>query len=979
MRTHGGISKRRSFPKQSTRLYFRSEYGKDRLEFDLFNMKDMNVFYRLIVHSGGSSDQFYLPWRISREWTLVRDPLNHELLSREGGIVSAYHPVRLYINGQPWGIYHIRERIDKYFFKTYYDLEDFDLIKMIDGYEVKEGDDLALKQLLDFLNSNHFADSTNFQQLANLVDIYCFTDFNILNIFIGNWDWPQNNIYLLYDKTETRKWHFIIWDTDISYGSDGGFYGHPPDINILLWATRDHTIEGICKAGDSPDLLWTTLLLRKLLENTQYKTYFISRFMDLMNTTLHPDTILAIFDRLIDKIRPDIEFETNRWDEARVQDWLNGIEVVHSWTNKRLYYQRKQLQNHFNLRSQHDLTLNVQGAKAWLRVNTKYIDHFPWTGVYFSGIPVELEAVPAPGYRFDRWSLPDLPDTPYVQISLNQDLSITAYFVPDTSSLSIRINEIMAQNNSTLADEDGDFSDWIELYNPNSSAINLTGCFLSDDPQNPYKWQFPKFVLPAKAYAIIWTSGKNRKPTNLVHYCFKKGSQIHTNFKLSANGEFIALYRPDGTLIDSLTFPNQVPDISMARFPNGSGPFLYTQKPTPGAPNLFQAFYASLSGNIVNGINHKPIPSAQVVALNDTTLKAQTDATGTFTIQNLRVGTQYIFSFTKPPKNTQAIRIYDAALTARSSVGLTGLDSAQQIAADANLDGTVSVYDAALIARFAVGLPTPNASYVGTWRFVPDIVQTHYPFKQNFPDTISAFLIGDVDGSWSPAPPKTPVFVADNGAAPAISVSQDTLLLTLPRISHPDIVAVELHITFDPEVLSFYGYRLDTEQTESVLRTGEGSLILGAYSLDKNGFLGLQPQLLFTIKNSSYENSRHSLHIQSLFYNNHLIYAGAVENQPSSIPDRFSFGPNYPNPFSNRTILHFALPAGKNRYHVSLNIYDLQGKLVRTLINQPHRPGTYEVFWDGKDRSGNKVPSGIYFVRLKAGTFRKTIKIQFIH
>ena len=124
------------------------------------------------------------------------------------------------------------------------------------------------------------------------------------------------------------------------------------------------------------------------------------------------------------------------------------------------------------------------------------------------------------------------------------------------------INEFMASNTTVVADQDGEFDDWIELYNKGSVDINLTGYFLSDKADNLDKYDFPEgTVIPADGYLIVWAD--------------EDGSQegIHANFKLSAAGEDIFLVNPNMEVIDEITFGEQTTDLSMARHPNGTGEF----------------------------------------------------------------------------------------------------------------------------------------------------------------------------------------------------------------------------------------------------------------------------------------------------------------------------------------------------------------------------------------------------------------------
>src|SRR3954471_11122698 len=99
------------------------------------------------------------------------------------------------------------------------------------------------------------------------------------------------------------------------------------------------------------------------------------------------------------------------------------------------------------------------------------------------------------------------------------------------------LTEFMAANDSGLADEDGEFSDWIEIYNPDNSPISLAGYHLTDNATNLSKWTFPAATLDPGGYLVVFASGKNR---------LDPAKQLHTNFQLDADGDYLALVAPDG-------------------------------------------------------------------------------------------------------------------------------------------------------------------------------------------------------------------------------------------------------------------------------------------------------------------------------------------------------------------------------------------------------------------------------------------------
>jgi hypothetical protein len=143
------------------------------------------------------------------------------------------------------------------------------------------------------------------------------------------------------------------------------------------------------------------------------------------------------------------------------------------------------------------------------------------------------------------------------------------------------INEFLAANENGLLDEDAEAQDWIEIYNRGSSGVNLGGWALTDDARVPGQWTFPAITLGPQQYLIVFASGKDRKPTT-------PGSRLHTNFKLSAAGEYLALYTFESprVAVDELTpnYPAQRNDYSYARVA-GTNVWRYFRTPTPGAAN----------------------------------------------------------------------------------------------------------------------------------------------------------------------------------------------------------------------------------------------------------------------------------------------------------------------------------------------------------------------------------------------------------
>jgi hypothetical protein len=170
------------------------------------------------------------------------------------------------------------------------------------------------------------------------------------------------------------------------------------------------------------------------------------------------------------------------------------------------------------------------------------------------------------------------------------------------------ISEFMADNKHTLADEDNQFSDWIELYNSGAATVNLAGWALTDDPTHQAKWVLPSTNLTAKGFLVVFASGKNRGIP---------GAPLHTDFSLKASGEYLALLKPDSSVVTEFApeFPPQFADISYGLAQNvttntwlgagAAGRFLIPANSTLGSTWIQSGFNDSAWPSCSTGIGYQ--------------------------------------------------------------------------------------------------------------------------------------------------------------------------------------------------------------------------------------------------------------------------------------------------------------------------------------------------------------------------------------
>lgn len=193
-------------------------------------------------------------------------------------------------------------------------------------------------------------------------------------------------------------------------------------------------------------------------------------------------------------------------------------------------------------------------------------------GIYGANIP------PFPSGSFVRYYIESIAANQYATASYmpegaEHDVYIYQVRVSPSANNSVVINELMASNTKSVRDQDGEYDDWIELYNKSNESVDISRWILTDNPANLDKYRFPENTqMKPNEYLIVWAD-ENGKQTG-----------YHANFKLSAGGEELLLLDSTGQLVDSVVFNQQTEDMGFARRPNGSGAFVI-QKHTFQANN----------------------------------------------------------------------------------------------------------------------------------------------------------------------------------------------------------------------------------------------------------------------------------------------------------------------------------------------------------------------------------------------------------
>jgi hypothetical protein len=558
----------RTKPQKSLALFARRQYGAGRFAYPFFpDHPHLGSFESLVLRNSGND------WNTG----MMRDALLAALVEGTGLDVQAYRPAIVFLNGRYWGIHELREKMNEHYLATHHGV-DPDSVDLLEGNAgVFAGDAAHYRAMLAFLEGRDLGDPAAYAHLQTLMDVENFIDYQVAQIYCANTDWPGGNIKFWRPRSPGGRWQWLLFDADFGFGRwDYNSYDHP----TLAFAMAEDGPEW-------PNPPWSTFLLRKLLENEGFRQRLANRFADRLNTTFHPERVLAAVSRLQATLEPEMPAHLARWEGGPVQQWRDQVQRIAQFARLRPSHLRQHLVEQLSLEGTLQLSLEVAPPRAGtLQVNDRPLPGHPWSGTYFAGLPIHLRALPRPGYRFAGWEGAEPADSSSLVLSLRGDARVSARFAPGEGG--VVINEI---NYHSAPGPDPE--DWVELCNSSPTAVDLSGWAFTDGrPGN-------LFALPAGTtvegcgYLILC---RDRRAFAAL---FPQVEHLagDLGFGLDSRGDHLRLLDAQGNLADSLTYEDAPPWPPQA---DGTGMVLallgpgldnaqahnwIAAPPTPGRPN----------------------------------------------------------------------------------------------------------------------------------------------------------------------------------------------------------------------------------------------------------------------------------------------------------------------------------------------------------------------------------------------------------
>ncbi len=537
----GGWS--RALDQRSLSIFARGGYGVSEFEYSFFPDLNYDTFQSFVLRNSGND------WMRSN----LRDIAITSLLEGTGIDYQSYTSVASYINGDYWGLYHMREKTSEHMLASKHnvDADQIDLLEF--NAQIIDGDNQEYLELRDFVSQNDLSIQSNYEFVENEIEIDNFIIYNVAQIYIDNRDWPGNNIK--YWKHPEGKWRWVLYDTDFGFG---GQWWSDWDVDYAYYYnTLEYALDS--NGPEWPNPPWSTLLLRRLTENLEFRNKFVNRYADEMNSRFLPDRVIDHFISIYDSISSELDDHIDRWLSFGT-DIYYYVDRMNNFAANRQPQAKQHILEEFSLPDYHEVTIeNETPTYGYVRLNSNLlIQEDEWLGDYFEEVPIHLKAIAESGYEFSHWSGESDSTDSEIQLSITEDSSIQAHFVPSTE-LNIVINEINYKSS-----DDFDTGDWIELYNPNSNSIDLSNWFFKDNNDSNIFIIPEGTIIQGDGYIVIVRNSDNfldffPEITNIIG---------EFDFGLSSSSDGVRIYNSEEVIQDEVNYlsSDPWPDLS-----NGEG------------------------------------------------------------------------------------------------------------------------------------------------------------------------------------------------------------------------------------------------------------------------------------------------------------------------------------------------------------------------------------------------------------------------
>lgn len=566
--------------------------GNKNLPFTFFDQKPYIRNRTLQIRNGGNDNG-----------CRIKDASLQTIVATSGIDIDyqSYQPVHEFINGNYIGVLNMREPNNKHYVYANYGWDDDEIdqfeISPDSNYVQKCGTADAYEELLAL--SANAADPVTYNEICTrLLDIDAYINYMAVELYLGNNDWPKNNIKGFRHR-DGGKFRFVLFDLDHSFNSGSA-------INDFMGKER-WTFDRLYPSGKQlTETITFVTLFKNLLKNENFRKQFIDVFCLVGGSVFEKDRSATIIDELVKRVEPAMNL-----DGGSSKSTAN---TVKGNLRSRLATSTSSLKGYstfgLNKVTTQSVTLSSDTEGAQLFVNGLQVPTGKFNGNLFA--PVVLKAQAPIGYAFKGW-LDAAGKVKFTDEEITMPTSkvvLKASFekLPENEARAqgyspVRINEVSGSNDSYI-DEYGKKGDWVELYNASDKEVDVEGMYLTDNLDKPEKYQITKgetkanTKIPAHGYLIIWCDKRTTSDAGL-----------HASFKIDGDGGVLALMAADKSWKDVIAYGAHDMNSTVVRFPDGGNDVFTTNVVTIGKTNVKTSYMTKVDQTTV-GISSPTMTSA---------------------------------------------------------------------------------------------------------------------------------------------------------------------------------------------------------------------------------------------------------------------------------------------------------------------------------------------------------------------------------
>lgn len=587
----------RGYAQKSFAVFARSRRGTGRIQHQIFPDKDISSFESFVLRNSGNDNQSthltvprseirefstpasYGSYFVNGNFTLFRDAMLTSL-SRDIGLdTQGYRPSVVYINGDYWGIYNIREKLNEHYVESNHGVPE-NQVDLIEGYgSANAGSSTEYSRMQNYISRQNLSDPEKYQFVKDsFLHVDNFIDYHLSVIFFQNFD--IGNIKCWRPRVDGGRFRWLVYDQDY------GFNLWKPEVYLPAmkrdFSDYENMFEFYTNASGSgtgwPNSGGRTVLLRKMLDNDEFKTRFITRCADLLNTTFSKDYVTNRINALAAPIRDEIPVHLARWNWAGIQErefghpykeedapltaelWESHVQVMKDYAVARPAKLRSDLISHFRLENgSGEIRVSVEPADAGsVLVHTIPVSGTqasPWTGSYFADFPPPLAALPKPGWTLAGWNGDTIEreGVHFASVSELATANVTAQFeaaiLPPEHAV-VAITEIQYHP----ADQQPG-GEWIEIWNSGATDLEISHWTVYDD-QDDNHFKFPEGTSLSAGTRLVIAADPEAFATA---YSDVQNVIGGFSFRLGNAGDAVRLVDAGGAIVEAVSYEDKSP------------------------------------------------------------------------------------------------------------------------------------------------------------------------------------------------------------------------------------------------------------------------------------------------------------------------------------------------------------------------------------------------------------------------------------